>query len=36
MFTYAAPKEPHGPYTASEGTEILFYTDGALDFIVDE
>jgi hypothetical protein len=36
MFTYAAPKEPHGPYTAVEGTEILFYTDGPLDFIVDK
>ena len=36
MFTYAAPKEPHGPYTAAAETEILFYTDGPLDFIVDE
>lgn len=35
-FSYAAPKEPHGPYTAVEGTEILFYTDGPLDFVVDE
>jgi quercetin dioxygenase-like cupin family protein len=36
MFTYAAPKEKHGPYTAVEATEILFYTDGAFDFIVDK
>jgi quercetin dioxygenase-like cupin family protein len=36
MFTYAAPKEPHGPYTAVESTEIFFYTDGPLDFIVDK
>jgi hypothetical protein len=36
MFTYAAPKEPHGPFTAAEPTEILFYTDGAFDFIVDK
>ena len=36
MFTYAAPKESHGPYTAVEGTEILFYTDGPFDFIVDK
>jgi quercetin dioxygenase-like cupin family protein len=36
MFTYAAPKEAHGPYTAVEETEILFYTDGAFDFIVDK
>lgn len=36
MFTYAAPKESHGPFTAVEPTEILFYTDGPLDFIVDE
>jgi hypothetical protein len=36
MFTYAAPNEAHGPYTALEPTEILFYTDGPFDFIVDE
>ena len=36
MFTYAAPNESHGPYTAVEGTETLFYTDGVLDFIVDK
>jgi hypothetical protein len=36
MFTYAAPKESHGPYTAVEATEILFYTDGPFDFIVDK
>ncbi len=36
MFTYAAPTERHGPYTAVEATETLFYTDGPLDFIVDE
>ena len=36
MFTYAAPNERHGPYTAVEGTKILFYTDGPFDFIVDD
>jgi hypothetical protein len=36
MFAYAAPNESHGPYTAVEGTEILFYTDGPFDFIVDK
>lgn len=36
MFTYAAPNESHGPYTAVEGAEIFFYTDGPLDFIVDK
>jgi hypothetical protein len=36
MFTYAAPNEAHGPYTAVEATETLFYTDGPLDFIVDK
>ena len=36
MFTYAAPNEAHGPYTALEPTKILFYTDGPFDFIVDE
>lgn len=36
MFTYAAPNQAHGPYTALEPTEILFYTDGPFDFIVDE
>ena len=36
MFTYAAPKESHGPFIAVEPTEILFYTDGPFDFIVDK
>ncbi len=36
MFTYAAPGERHGPYHAVEATEILFYTDGPFDFLVDE
>lgn len=36
MFAYAAPGEAHGPYSASEETDILFYTDGEFDFIVGE
>jgi hypothetical protein len=31
-FNYAAVKEPHGPFTAIEETEILFYTDGPFDY----
>jgi hypothetical protein len=31
-FNYAAVKEPHGPFTALEETEILFYTDGPFDY----
>jgi hypothetical protein len=34
MFTYAAPNEAHGPYTALEPTKILFYTDGPFDFVL--
>ena len=35
-FNYAAVKEPHGPFTALEETEILFYTDGPFDYHVVE
>ena len=34
MFTYAAPNEEHGPYTAIEPSKVLFYTDGPFDFIL--
>ena len=36
MFTYAAPEDRHGPYIAEQETEILFYTDGPFDFLVDD
>jgi quercetin dioxygenase-like cupin family protein len=36
MFTYAAPEDRHGPYIAEQETEILFYTDGPFDFVVDD
>jgi len=36
MFVYAAPGERHGPYNVLEPSEALFYTDGPLDFIVDD
>jgi mannose-6-phosphate isomerase-like protein (cupin superfamily) len=36
MFAYAAPGERHGPYEVLEPSKALFYTDGPLDFIVDE
>lgn len=32
VFNYAAVGEPHGPFTAIEETEILFYTDGPFDY----
>ena len=35
-FLYAAPGERHGPFTYSDNAEVLFYTDGPLDFIVDD
>ena len=35
-FNYAAVKEPHGPFTAIEETEILFYTDGPFDYHVSK
>lgn len=36
MFLYAAPGERHGPFVYSDSAEVLFYTDGPLDFIVDD
>jgi quercetin dioxygenase-like cupin family protein len=33
-FNYAAVNEPHGPFTAIEETDILFYTDGPFDYHV--
>ncbi len=36
MFAYAAPGERHGPFVMLEPSEALFYTDGPLDFIVDD
>ena len=36
MFTYAAPKEAHGPYRVVEPSQVLFYTDGPFDFLVGE
>ena len=36
MFVYAAPGERHGPFEVLEPSKALFYTDGPLDFIVDE
>lgn len=36
MFFYAAPHERHGPYTAEQETEILFFTDGPFDYLVDD
>ena len=34
MFIYFAANERHGPFTAIEETELLFYTDGPFDLIV--
>jgi quercetin dioxygenase-like cupin family protein len=31
-FSYAAVNEPHGPFTAEQETEFLFYTDGPFDY----
>lgn len=31
-FIYSAVNEPHGPFTAVEETDILFYTDGPFDY----
>ena len=36
MFVYSAVNERHGPFTALEETELLFYTDGPFDFIVED
>lgn len=36
MFAYAAPGERHGPFVITEDSEALFFTDGPLDFIVDD
>ena len=35
-FLYSAPQERHGPFTAEQETEILFFTDGPFDYIVDD
>lgn len=35
-FHYAAVNEAHGPLTALEETEILFYTDGPFDYHLAE
>ncbi len=35
-FLYSAPLERHGPFTAEQETEILFFTDGPFDYIVDD
>ena len=34
-FIYSAANERHGPFDAVEQAEILFYTDGPFDFIVE-
>ncbi len=36
MFIYSAVNERHGPFTALEETDLLFYTDGPFDFIVED
>ncbi len=36
MFVYSAVNERHGPFTALEETDLLFYTDGPFDFIVED
>ena len=36
MFIYSAVNERHGPFTAIEETDLLFYTDGPFDFIVED
>ena len=36
MFIYAAVNERHGPFTAVEETEFIFYTDGPFDFFVED
>ena len=35
-FIYAAVHERHGPFTALEETEFIFYTDGPFDFHVED
>jgi quercetin dioxygenase-like cupin family protein len=35
-FTYAAVNERHGPFVAEQETEFLFYTDGPLDYHIDD
>ena len=35
-FAYDAVNERHGPFTAVEETEFLFYTDGPFDFYVED
>jgi quercetin dioxygenase-like cupin family protein len=36
MFLFAAPQERHGPFIAEQETEILFFTDGPFDYVVDD
>ncbi|MBI3665446.1 MAG: cupin domain-containing protein [Acidobacteria bacterium] len=35
-FVYSAPQERHGPFLARVETELLFFTDGPLDFFVED
>jgi quercetin dioxygenase-like cupin family protein len=35
-FIYSGVNERHGPFTALEETEILFYTDGPFDYHIDD
>ncbi len=35
-FVYSAVNERHGPFVALEETVVFFYTDGPLDFVVDD
>jgi hypothetical protein len=35
-FTYAAVGDVHGPFTALQETEFLFYTDGPFDYYLAE
>jgi anti-sigma factor ChrR (cupin superfamily) len=36
MFLYSAPQDRHGPFVAEQETEILFFTDGPFDYLVDD
>ncbi len=35
-FVYSAVNERHGPFVALEETVVFFYTDGPLDFVVED
>ncbi len=35
-FVYSAVNERHGPFVALEETMVFFYTDGPLDFVVED